>query len=345
MKNRMIRSMGFALILALLLGLLPAFAADEGPAAPAFRYEHDPRLNPRAMEDIVADPGAVYGFSPSPEGSLAAYAGYDWTDPDAVAEYRQNRLDYFRSFEQMYDILDEMTAQGREVEEMARAVSAKRNELRLAAYDGDPEGLAAVKQRNLEKYGHEDGPTADELYQQYGAWELVIEKAFSHNSGMDACVGLYDEYYEYYLAFGYVKEESAAAASREYAVCAFAEAAGLAGAGSLDAFPDGETVSGWYAPGLSAALAAGVLRGYDDGTLRPGDSICRVEALVILSRCLPALEETREAIPFADVPAWARADIDRLSAAGLVEGYGDGTLGAKDEMTVAQVQTLLLRLA
>ena len=87
-----------------------------------------------------------------------------------------------------------------------------------------------------------------------------------------------------------------------------------------------------------------MLRGYEDGTLRPGSSIRRVEALVILSRCLPELEPTREAIPFTDLPAWAKGDLDRLSAAGLVEGYGGGVLGADDLLTVEQVGILTARL-
>ncbi len=345
MKKQTNRSVGVALILILLLGLLASVSAADAPRTDqAFRYEHDPRLNPKAMADIVVDPSAVYGFSPSPEGSLASYAEFDWTDPVAMAEYRQNRLDYLNSYYQMYAIVDEMTAQGKGIEETARAVSAKRNELRLAASADDPDKLAAVKKRNLEKYGHEEGPMADELYEQYGSWEIVLEKAFSHNSGMDACVGLYDEYYSYYIVFGYIEEESAAAASREYAVAAFAEASNLEGAGTLSAFTDAGEVSPWYADSLTKAVGCGVLRGYGDGTLRPQDAISRVEALVILSRCLPALSEKQAAIEFEDVPGWAKKDIDRLSKAGLVQGYGNGLLGARDDLTVEQVRLLLRRL-
>ena len=36
----------------------------------------------------------------------------------------------------------------------------------------------------------------------------------------------------------------------------------------------------------------------------------------------------------------ADGDIDRLSGAGLVRGYGDGTLGAADNLTVEQVKML-----
>ena len=317
-------------------------------AVRAFRYQHDPRLNRKALEDIVVDPDAVYGFSPSPTGSLAAYAEYDWTDTEAVEAFRQNRIAYLQSYSKMYDILDEMTAEGKSIEEIARAVSGKRNELRLAAYEGDPEGLATVKARNLETYGHEDGPTADEMFEKYGSWERVIEKAFSHNPGMDACVGIYDDYYKYYISFDYIEDERTAAASREYAVAAFMDAVSsyeLSDTDALFAFSDAEDISEIYATELAQAVRYGIIKGYEDGSLRPKSTICRVEALAILDRILPEKEAVREAIKFTDVPEWAKSSIDSLSAAGIVEGYGGGILGAYDLLTAEQVMLLTERIA
>ena len=130
-------------------------------------------------------------------------------DPEVIEAARQERIAYHKSLESMYELMESMRAEGKSTEEIARAVSAKRNEIRLAAYDGDPEGLAKLKARNLEKFGHEEGPLADEVYAQTGSWEKVIEKAFTANSGMDACLGLYDDYYDFYVSIGQVKESSA----------------------------------------------------------------------------------------------------------------------------------------
>jgi hypothetical protein len=52
---------------------------------------------------------------------------------------------------------------------------------------------------------HEDGPTPDDLYEKYGSWTTVLQKAFSPNLGMDACCGLYDEYYWLYIELGYAE--------------------------------------------------------------------------------------------------------------------------------------------
>ncbi len=175
-----------------------------------FSYVHDPRTNPLAMQDIVENPDAVYGFSPDPESKrLGSYAEYDWTDPAFVALAREERIEYHESMETLTDIIFRMRDEGATIEEMARAVSAERNRLRMASYEDMPEAMAKVKESNLATYGHEDGPTAEELYEQYGSWTTVMQKAFSSNMGMDACCGLYDEYYLLYVELGYVEPDPA----------------------------------------------------------------------------------------------------------------------------------------
>ncbi len=341
------------LALMLLVSVLVSVCGVSALAAEAepFRYEHDPRLNPAAMKDIVVDPTAVYGFAPSPEGSLKQYAELDWSDPELVngENGRLARIAYHEELKTLYTLLDELRAEGKPIEEIARTISAKRNEIRFASYENNPEGLEKLKARNLEKYGHEEGPTPDEVYAQVGSWEGVIAKAFSTNPGMDACLGLYDDYYELYITLDYIVRENEQKASREYAVAAFADAAKLEtaedSADALAAFSDAEAVKAWFASEVKAAVSKGILTGYDDGTLRPDATIKRVEAFVLLSRFLPELEATGEAIVFEDAPDWAKDELDRLSAAGLVKGYGDGKLGANDLLTVEQVGIIVARLA
>ena len=159
------------------------------------------------IRDIIENADAVYGFSPDPESPrLGAFSDYDWTDPVFVAEAQEERRAYHESMDSMTDILYQMREEGASIEEMARAISEERNRLRLESYQDDPEGLAAVKESNLKTYGYEDGPTPDQLYEKYGSWTMVMQKAFSSNMGMDACCGLYDEYYWLYIELGYVEE-------------------------------------------------------------------------------------------------------------------------------------------
>ena len=187
-------------------GAKPEKETDSQPKDAPFTYEHDPRENPAAMEDIVENPDAVYGFSPDPESPrLGSFADYDWTDPEVVAEAQKERREYHESMDTMTDILYRMRDEGASMEEMARAVSEERNRLRLESYKDDPKGLAEAQERNLKTYGHEEGPTPDQLYEKYGSWTVVLQKAFSPNMGMDACCGLYDEYYWLYIELGYVE--------------------------------------------------------------------------------------------------------------------------------------------
>ena len=180
---------------------------DPIPQDEVFQYVHDPRENPEAMKDIIENPDAVYGFSPNPESTrLSAFVDYDWTDKEFVEGAKQERKAYHDSMESMVDILYKMRDEGASIEEMARAISKERNTLRMAGYEDDPEGLAKIKQSNLETYGQEEGPTPDQLFEKYGSWALVIQKAFSPNMGMDAICGLYDVYYPLYIELGLVED-------------------------------------------------------------------------------------------------------------------------------------------
>ena len=165
-----------------------------------FQYEHDPMENPKAAKDIIVDENAVYGYSPNPESTrLGEYASYDWSDPEFVAKAQAERLEYHTKNAQLYQMINTMSAEGYTVEEIARCVSTRRNEIRIESYGDDKEGLEKLKASNLATYGREEGPTPDDLYAKYGSWETVIEKALSANPGMDACLGLYDMYYDTYF--------------------------------------------------------------------------------------------------------------------------------------------------
>lgn len=230
-----------------------ALAEDSGTeSSTTFAYQHSPLYNPKAMADIVENPDAVYGFSPNPDsGSLSPYATYDWTDPEFVAQARENRLAYLLQDQQIFDLVIAMDAEGATIEEIARAASAERNRIRLDSYQNDPEGLEKLKTRNLEKYGNEEGPTPEWLYDRYGSWEGVLENAFNTNPGMDACCGFYDDNYEKYLHFGQIPQ---------YAVLFDAAGHGVAPSDQLvyagetarepeDLVEDGWTFLGWSVDG------------------------------------------------------------------------------------------------
>ena len=195
---------------ALCLSMLLCAATAVSVYAGTFKYEHDPRLNSKAMTDARYDPDAVYGFVPREDSTrLAKFASVDFTDETVVAESKKKREAYHETFTDMYNTLVSMEQEGKSYEEIARTISPMRNQIRLASYT-DEEGLKKVKASNLQTYGQEDGPSADQLFEKYGSWETVIYKCFGSNSGMDACLGLYDDDYEFNLLTGAVTESDKA---------------------------------------------------------------------------------------------------------------------------------------
>lgn len=135
--------------------------------------------------------------------------------------------------------------------------------------------------------------------------------------------------------------------TREYAISEFVQSIGrnnLKGNENvLKRFTDADDIDEQFRADFASAASNGVVYGYDDSTLRPQEHISRVEALTILERCMEDAEEVepvRDAIEFTDVPEWAKKSIDALSAAGIVEGYGDGRLGTDDMLTAEQLKLL-----
>ena len=142
-------------------------------------------------------------------------------------------------------------------------------------------------------------------------------------------------------------EDSTEYATREYVISEFVQSVGRStlddSTAVLDMFSDAASISEEYRADVSRAVVGGILKGYDDRTIRPIEPISRIEAMAMLARCIPSLEATGDAIEFTDVPEWAKENITYLSKAGLVKGYGDGTMGADDFITVEQVGLLVAR--
>ena len=125
----------------MLVNSVPVFGAE--------KYVHNPMENPKAAADIVVNPNAVYGYSPSPYSErLKEYADYDWSDPVFVEEMRKQREEYHDSIKELYGMITAMKTAGADIKDIAIAVSTRRNEIRLESYKNDPVGLAKVKKRH-----------------------------------------------------------------------------------------------------------------------------------------------------------------------------------------------------
>ncbi len=98
----------------------------------------------------------------------------------------------------------------------------------------------------------------------------------------------------------------------------------------------------WYAAYVGYCADNGIITGYTDGTFRPNEYITRAEFTVMISRML-ALELTADG-SFPDTgDHWANAYIMALKAAGMVDGYTDGTFKPENDITRAEAVKIVNR--
>ncbi len=104
-----------------------------------------------------------------------------------------------------------------------------------------------------------------------------------------------------------------------------------------------------YAKDIAKGKAAGILKGYEDGTFHPDDTITRQDLMTICARAMRtvrALDEGEDLAAFTDADAvadYAIADVAALFKAGIVQGNADGTIAPLLSATRAETAVLAQR--
>lgn len=95
--------------------------------------------NPKAANDIIENPDAVYGYSPNSESeSIGGYSdAIDWTNPEQVAQARMRRQSYHDKNYNILELVSKMKKEGNSIEDIARAAIEQRNRNRLDDYIDD----------------------------------------------------------------------------------------------------------------------------------------------------------------------------------------------------------------
>jgi hypothetical protein len=100
-----------------------------------------------------------------------------------------------------------------------------------------------------------------------------------------------------------------------------------------------------YADAVNLLSNLGLIKGYEDGTFRPDNTITRAEVAAIMVRML-AMEDSVEsgATAFTDVAAdnWASGYINVAYAQGIIKGMGDGTFAPNAEVTYEQIVKMIV---
>ncbi len=112
-------------------------------------------------------------------------------------------------------------------------------------------------------------------------------------------------------------------------------------------FRDQESIPAWARPMIRAALAAGIIDGYPDGTFRPQQTITRIEMAAMLSKSMKWESSGNQELSYADlasIPAWAMPYVTIVSERELVQGRGNHLFVPRGKTTRAEAGVLLLRL-
>ena len=101
------------------------------------------------------------------------------------------------------------------------------------------------------------------------------------------------------------------------------------------------TKEAWYNNEVSTLSNAGVIKGYPTGDFKPDGAITRAEFASITSRFLgDSVKATNGKLN--DIEGhWAKEDINKLVAAGIIEGYGEGIFKPEQSITRAEAAKIV----
>ena len=107
--------------------------------------------------------------------------------------------------------------------------------------------------------------------------------------------------------------------------------------GNFSDVPDGS----WYSDAVNYLASLEIINGYPDGTFKPGALMTRAEFAAIATRFGEA--ETADTNAFDDVPSdhWAVTYINSALAMGWINGYPDGTFKPGNNISRAEVVTIV----
>ncbi|MBR5447115.1 MAG: S-layer homology domain-containing protein, partial [Clostridia bacterium] len=119
---------------------------------------------------------------------------------------------------------------------------------------------------------------------------------------------------------------------------------------TLSSFADGVT-DDWYSEAMGWGVTRGLIKGMDDNTVRPAQTITRAELAVMIVRYLEyrsiALVDTVAESAFTDdekIADWAREQIYTCQRLGIFKGDADGRFNPAGEASRAEGATIILRL-
>ncbi|MFD0714361.1 DNRLRE domain-containing protein [Paenibacillus sp. GCM10027626] len=119
--------------------------------------------------------------------------------------------------------------------------------------------------------------------------------------------------------------------------------------GKAQSFTDEGQIGNWAADAVAAAVQAGWITGYSDGSFRPQEGMTRVELAAVLARASASMgaEGAGQLSQFRDaeqIPAWAKGYVAAVADSSLMEGTGGGLFKPAGIVTRAEAAAIAVRL-
>ncbi|WP_020618813.1 NEAT domain-containing protein [Paenibacillus daejeonensis] len=106
-----------------------------------------------------------------------------------------------------------------------------------------------------------------------------------------------------------------------------------------------DTATHWANQSIARATELGIVNGYADGTFKPNATVNRAEFAAIISRAFQ-LDLNAPASSFSDwngVQAWAKPFIEQAVAAGIINGYEDGSFRPTQQVSRTEIAVMIVR--
>ncbi|MFS0723820.1 NEAT domain-containing protein [Paenibacillus sp. 1P07SE] len=106
-----------------------------------------------------------------------------------------------------------------------------------------------------------------------------------------------------------------------------------------------DTDTHWAYPSIARATQLGIINGYTDGTFKPNATVNRAEFAAIISRAFELQLNTPSA-SFSDwnsVQDWAKPFIEQAVAAGIINGYEDGSFRPGQQVSRTEIAVMIVR--
>ncbi|KOP67910.1 S-layer protein [Bacillus sp. FJAT-18019] len=120
---------------------------------------------------------------------------------------------------------------------------------------------------------------------------------------------------------------------------------GQGNSGNLS-FKDSSLIGSWALEAIQWAVSEGLVKGYEDGSFRPNQSVNRAEMAALITRFLGlAPQETKSGFQDQqDIPTWAEKEIAAAAEAGIVNGRSGNRFAPRESATRAEAVIMILRM-